>query len=497
MLFSSFHFILFGGFIGTLSINIAYLIRGASCALQEKTEIENKINSLNEEIRLLKEKPNLELQKEDKLLALPNKWFESMIKFFMKLNSFEDDIVPFILQSLRDTFDCDGAVFFLADAFEDNLVCKSYIGSFPPPYKLPDDVPHKEDIVKLNFQYYECRIGETLFGKVAQNKEPYYLPSYVANDMVYQNGEEDFLKIGSIVAFPLFTNGHVSAVFALSKNSKKEGFSRKDFENISTLSQYFSSIVSLVLLIKDSNEMNILNNTENTAQQFRDLLLPKKLKNKHNLDIDFYFRKQHGVCSDYYDVISHKDRTFAIVLDVAGKSMQAITVMIMMRAILYLITNTNENLSAIVDWLNKGITGKIGIDHFSTLSLLCYYPKQKRLEFIAAGNQSMILYKARDRQVEVFHHRTDPIGIDANSKYKGLSYNVDKGDVVLLYTDGISAMLDKDGKPFEIGLLAKMLVENSGKSAKDITKVAKDLIVSFTSGTSLHDDQTLLAIKIK
>jgi len=58
-------------------------------------------------------------------------------------------------------------------------------------------------------------------------------------------------------------------------------------------------------------------------------------------------------------------------------------------------------------------------------------------------------------------------------------------------------MLNKDGKPFEVNLLAKLVVENNKKNANDIIKVAKNLIDEFVCGTSLHDDQTLLTIKVK
>ncbi len=495
--FPSQHFLLFAGLIASFTINVAYLIKGASQASIENVRREELVSSLQEEIRQLKEAPNLALQHEEAMLDLPMEWLEKMVALFAIPHSFEDELLPFMLTSLTKLFGADGAVFFLADAFEDSLVCKSYVGNFPPPYKLGSDVPHKEDMVKMNFKYYECNVGESLFGKVAENGKPYYISSYVEDGIVFQNGEEDFLKIGSIIAIPLFTNGYVSAVFALSKNAGRSGFTESDFQKISNLAKYFTSIVSLVIIKRDYYEMALLNNTENMAQEFRQLLLPKKLKNRHNLDIDCYFRKQSGVCSDYYDIIQHRDRIFVVVLDVAGKSMQAVVVMIMIRAILYLITNTNKNLDEIIDWLNKGITGKLGIDHFSTMSLICYHPKEKKLDVVAAGNQSMILYRAKTNDVEVFHHRTDPIGIDVNSKYKSLTYTLNSEDIILLYTDGISTMLNKDGKPFEVNLLAKLVVENNKKNANDIIKVAKNLIDEFVCGTSLHDDQTLLTIKVK
>lgn len=491
-------FFLFIGLIIFVVSIVACLIKGASSLSFEYSSNIVKETQFVSEINRLSEKPNFQLEVMEKLFQVPQEWFKEMVRVFPKKKSFESELLPFMFKMILEIFQADGAVFFSADVFDDNLACKAYMGQFPPPYKLPDDVPHKEDVVRTNFKYFECNVGETVFGKVAKDARPYYISSYIDDGVVYQNGEEDFLKIGSIIVLPLFTNDSVSGVFAISRNAGKEGFSEDEFRNITNLSGYISSILSIVIIQRDCDEASVVNNTANMAEELRQMILPKKLKAISNLDVDVYFRREHGICSDYYDIIQpHRDRVFLVVVDVAGKSIQSSIVMIMIRAILYLITNTNEKLDSIIDWLNKGITEKVGIDHFATISLLCYYPATSTMEFIAAGNQSMILYRAKEAEVEVFHNRTDPIGVDINSKYRSLTFKFLKGDVVALYTDGISSMLDKDGACFDVNSLAKLIAKKSAGDANNIVCECCNLIEEFTHGTSVHDDQTLLVLKAK
>ena len=491
-------FFLFIGLIIFVVSIVVWLVKGASSLSYEHSSNILKDTEFVSEIKRLNERPNFQLEVMEKLFGVPQEWFKEMVRVFAKKKSFESELLPFMFKTILELFQADGAVFFSADAFDDNLACKAYMGQFPPPYKLPDDVPHKEDVVRTNFKYFECNVGETVFGKVAKDASPYYISSYVDDGVVYQNGNEDFLKIGSIIVLPLFTSNSVSGVFAISRNAGKEGFSEDEFRNITNLAGYISSVLSIVIVQRDYDETSILNNTANMAEELRQMILPKKLKTVPNLDVDVYFRKEHGVCSDFYDIIqTHRDRVFVVTIDVAGKSIQSSVVMIMIRAILYLITNTNEKIDSIVDWLNKGITEKLGTDHFAAISLLCYYPETSKMEFIAAGNQSMILYRAKEGEVEVFHHKTDPIGIDINSKYKSLSFKFLKGDVVALYTDGISNMLDKNGACFDINSLAKLIAKKSAGDANNIVCECCNLIEEFTHGTSLHDDQTLLVLKAK
>ena len=452
--------------ITLFALNLLSCIKGTAVYLQELSTRNEKYALLETEIEELKLKPSLELDFEQNLLKIPEKWLAKMVTLY--------------------------------DAFDDSLACKMYMGNFPPPYKLPDDIPHKEEIVKTNFKHYECNIGDTLFGEVAQDGKPYYSSSYTDDGVVFQNGDEDFLKIGSIIALPLFTNGCVSAVFAISRNVGKEAFTEKDFRVTSGFAGYFSSILSLVILLRDYKEVMLLNNTSSMAQEFRDVLLPKKIKVGSYIDVNFFFRKQQSVCSDYYDVISRKDRTFIVMVDVAGKGKQAVIVMIMIRAILHLVTNTDHSLDSIMDWLNKGITGKMmGGDNFATVSLLAYYHASRRLEVVIAGNQSMILHKSKKKESEIFEYKTDPIGIDVNSQYKSLNYDLDRGDIVSLCTDGISQMLDKNGKLFELSSLAKVIAKNDEESIKKIQDASCALIDQFSENTSLPDDQTLLIMKIK
>lgn len=472
-------------------------VKSVSFYMKEVSIRNEQVEKLEEEIEALRAKPDLELEFEQKLLTVPERWLAKMVTVFERPGSFETEMLPFMFNILGEIFEIDGSVFFLADAFDDSLACKMYMGSFPPPYKLPDDVPHKEEIVRTNFKHYECNVGETLFGKVAEDGKPYYISSYSDDGVVFQNGDEDFLKIGSIIALPLFTGGCVSAVFAISRNADKEAFSERDFRVVSSFAGYFSSILSLVILLRDYKEVMTLNKTSSMAQEFRNLLLPKKIKVGRKMDVEFFFRKQLSVCSDYYDVLSRKDRTFIVVVDVAGKSEQSVIAMVMIRAILNLVTNTDESLASIMDWLNKGIAGKMGGDHFATVSLLAYYPASQRLEVVIAGNQSMIWHKARKKESEIFEYRTDPIGIDVYSKYTSLNYDLEKDDVISLCTDGISQMLDKNGRVFEMSSLARVIAKNGSESAKSITTSACELIDQFSEGTCLSDDQTLLVMKIK
>ena len=162
--------------------------------------------------------------------------------------------------------------------------------------------------------------------------------------------------------------------------------------------------------MQDETELNTIENETDIASRIQKILLPKKLIDTTDLNFSVLFNQARGVCSDYYDIIqSQRDRLFCIIADVAGKSIHACIVMVMIRSLLYLITNTAQNTQNILDILNKGITGKISIDHYASISLLTYIPAEKSIEYVNAGTQSLLLWKALTKKLIRLEQKSDPI----------------------------------------------------------------------------------------
>lgn len=471
---------------------------GFKDSLRKRQNELEKTEKLQKEIEELKNKPDFRLRGMRSLFKNSQRLLDDVAAEFAGEAGFEKDIIKLIGLSYKSLFDADGVVVLEADDFEDSLKVKTYLGDFPPPYPLPPDVPHKKERVITNFKYAEFKPGESVFGKTAISGKTYFIKKFTENGLVVQNGEKDFLQIGSMVFLPLISHGKVTGVAALSRNKNSQPFTEEDVLDMELFTLCAASVLNLVVTLRDVNELNSVDNVMNTASEIQQILLPKKLKKTAELDIESYFKQKRGICSDYYDVIQpNKDRVFVVLADVTGKSIQSVIVMVMIRAILYLITNTNKNAEDILEWLNKGITGKIAIDHFASLSLLSYTPKTKTLEFVAAGNQQMMLFRKGKKEVEIFQHKTDPIGVDSNSVYKSIKTPFESGDIAALYTDGIPEMLDKNGKQFGVNKLAKLAADNHKLELKKIIEKAKHELEEFGEGTAPHDDRTLLIVKPK
>jgi phosphoserine phosphatase RsbU/P len=407
-------------------------------------------------------------------------------------------LLDFINETLIAHTRSDGGVVFLADDFEDIITSKAFSGKFPPPYKLPQDIPHKPVRVETNFRYAQFNLGETVFGEVAASGKPMLIPDGTKNNHVFINGPEDFLKPGSYIIVPLRVNDRVVGVAGVARLPENTPFADEEFRIATILAAYAGAAINNVYSVQEILERADLEREASIATQIQKTLQPKRLPELPEVGFGSFFTSTKGVCGDYYDIIlARRDRVAVIIADVAGKGIQSSMVMIMLRSILHLVTNTTKTAGTILDWVNKGITGKIDMDHYATVALVNYNPAEHTLEYASAGHQPMLLWHAKTREIETVRQKTDPIGVERSSVYSDLTLTVNTGDIIILYTDGLIETLNKDGHQYGLENLSKVIVDNHSMTAKELATEVKHHIQAFTGTASVHDDQTLLVMKIK
>lgn len=407
-------------------------------------------------------------------------------------------LLDFINEIIVKHTNADGGVVFLVDDFEDSIAAKSFSGQFPPPYKLPEDLPHKPVRVETNFRYVQFNLGETIFGEVAATGKPVMIRDGTADPRIVANGPEDFLRPGSYLFLPLMIKDRVVGVAGVARLPDNTPFSEEDFRIGTFLADYSGSAINNVYSVQEILEHADLEREASIASKIQKTMQPKRLPDLPDLGFGFFFNPTKGVCGDYFDVIlARRDRIVLTIADVAGKGIQSSMVMMMLRSVLHLVTNTTKDSGTILDWINKGITGKIDMDHYATLSYASYCPDTHVLDFSSAGHQPMLLWKAQSKEIELIEHNADPIGVERSSVYKNIKLTVGKGDIIILFTDGLVETLNGEGHQYGIQTLSNVIQENNAKSAKDIATEVKQNLQTFAGSASIHDDQTLLVMKIK
>ena len=463
---------------------------------REYTALKTEMESLQEEL-INVQRPDETAIRAKELLPIGNTFLIEAAKAIRQRTD-TSGILGFINKIMIERLFADGGVILTIGEFEDVLSVKAYNGNYPPPYKLPDDVPHRQDRVATNFKYAEFPLNNSFFGEAARSAQPILIANAQKDSRIVVNGEEPFLVPGSLLTLPMVYNDTVEGLVSLSRSSEHAPFTESDVQIGEILTSYATAALKLIYDLQEETELNTIENETDIASRIQKILLPKKLVDTAHLNFSVLFNQARGVCSDYYDVIQNqKDRLFCIIADVAGKSIHACIVMVMIRSLLYLITNTTQDTQSILDILNKGITGKISIDHYASISLLAYIPIEKSIEYVNAGTQSLLLWKASTKKLVRLEQKSDPIGVDSKSVYTCKTIPVEKGDIAVLFSDGVIETLNERGEPFGLKALAELLAANAAAPAKAITDKINKQIKAFMGKSLPHDDQTVMIIKVK
>ena len=437
-------------------------------------------------------------EKHQRLLDVNKDLIAKVSSFFSSDNSMEN-YLEYCNDLIAQRVSADGCIILMADDYDNTLAVKSFKGSFPPPYKLPDDLPHKPIRVETNLRFAQFQLEGNIFGEIFSSGEPAFIPDSVRDPRVFQNGPEEFLRCGGYIFAPLKQTEGVVGLVALARLPEKEKFTKQDFDTVVMLADAISTTMKPLYSFLAYAEHTELNKGGSIASKYQKDLLPAKLPVLPGVTIGCFSNAMEGVCGDYYDIIvSRKDRISFIMSDVAGKGMNSLIVMIMIRAILRLSVNTAQSAAKIMEWTNRGIcleTSKI--DHFASVALINYDATKKEVDISTCGNNPVFIYRAADKTVNQISEPTEPMGVAKETEYKNQIFKLETGDIVATCTDGLIESLNENGVQYSVENLKKAIIKNCSANAKDIASRVKDDLKKYCGTAQQYDDQSLLVIKIQ
>lgn len=430
-------------------------------------------------------------------IATENDMIAKVAGFFTAeetLNSF----LQYLNKLLMDKLGADGCAILMYEESDNMLSVKSFEGKIAPPYKLPEDLPHKPMRVEMNFKYSQFTPTGNLFGDVFTGGKPVNVTDPQKDNRIYQNMNEDFLQCGPYLFIPMLQDGEGVALFCLARTFGKPVFTQDDVDNAcgiieiaKTAFRPLNSFLSYTAHAEATKEGDI-------ATSFQKSLLPEKLPVIAKLSLGKYTVPVENVCGDFYDVIpSRKERISMVIGDVAGKGMKSLLVMAMVRAMLRLVSNTEKDAATILEWVNKAICIEENKDHFASVALLLYNSIDDTAQLATSGTNPVLLYTAETNEVKKISVDCEPIGVEKTTQYKNTDIALKTGDMVIACTDGVIECLNENGAQYSLAKLESMIKANAKLPGKDIANKIKDDIKKFCGTTQQFDDQSLLVVKIQ
>jgi len=211
------------------------------------------------------------------------------------------------------------------------------------------------------------------------------------------------------------------------------------------------------------------------------------------------------VGGDYYDVLQRAERVKIAIGDVTGHGLESGVLMLMTQTAIRTLLNSDEiDSSRFLNILNQTIydnVRRIGTDKNLTLVILDYTPMPTGGRVRLSGQHEEVIVIRQDGKIEWIE--TDnlgfPIGLNNNiADFVGeLSIELQVGDGVVLYTDGITESTNKAGEQYGLPRLGEVISQNWSQTAEQIKTAVVTSVRQFINEQKVDDDLTLVVIKQK
>lgn len=240
------------------------------------------------------------------------------------------------------------------------------------------------------------------------------------------------------------------------------------------------------------------------ASQIQKTLLPGELPNLPGLDVDAFYRAASIVGGDLYDVVDAGNGCyFLTVADVSGKGVPASLVMSMLRTVIQISARDRRSPRDVLLEVNDYLVTNMPAGMFVTVLTAMYEASSRRLVVVSAGHTPLLLYRAVDHSLLRVNPAGMPIGVDAGAHrsfadcLEETEVILAEGDLVFMYTDGITDAVDRDRKQFGFErlagfLAAQMAVPNQRLDVRRLSRSLVDEVDTFSGLTRQNDDITFL-----
>jgi sigma-B regulation protein RsbU (phosphoserine phosphatase) len=233
------------------------------------------------------------------------------------------------------------------------------------------------------------------------------------------------------------------------------------------------------------------------AASIQESLFPAKLPEMFASDIAARNRQARQVGGDYYDVLrlgGTEGRHLLCVADISGKGLPAALLMSNIQATLRAITRAPLPLAELATMTNTLLFASTPSNRFATAFLLDYDPATGSCVYVNGGHNDGIVLR-RDGTVELLATTGMPMGMFAKAAYEEGRTNLAAGDLLMLYSDGVTEASDIHEEDFGMERVIEVLKSHRELPSAELADHMIKTIDAFVGSAPQHDDITLMVMK--
>jgi len=341
------------------------------------------------------------------------------------------------------------------------------------------------------------KVGEGIAGHVAATGDTLNIPNAYEDARFNPSFDQaSGYHTRSILTTPML-NPQQKIIGVVQLLNKHGGpFTFRDERLVAAMTSQAAISIENARLYEQEIQQQLINRELETARSIQASFLPDSIPEPDGWDIHAVWRPIRNVAGDFYDFYDLEDGRLAIVIaDVSGKGIPAALFMALSVTVLRFGMNLNLPPQEVTQRANEIIISEQRSRMFATTFVSYLDTTTGDIEFSSGGHNPALLYRAETQRCEYVTAPGVAIGIFKAAEFERGTTTLHPGDILILYTDGITEVINNEEEEFGEDRLKQLIVQQAATSSREISNVILDAISAFSEDQELFDDATLVIIK--
>jgi sigma-B regulation protein RsbU (phosphoserine phosphatase) len=390
-----------------------------------------------------------------------------------------DDLLNLIVNKLVTTINAERGTLYLVDDEKGELWSRVFLEELGPLSEI------------------RLKIGEGIAGVVAATGELLNIPDAYADPRFKREVDQiTGFRTRSILTAPMF-NPKQKIIGVVQLLNKRDGpFTARDERLLAAMGSQAAISIENARLYQQEIEQQLLNRELETAHAIQASFLPDRLPEPEGWDIAAFWRPIRNVAGDFYDFYPLDDGRLGIMIaDVSGKGIPAALFMALSVTVLRFGMSLNLPPAEVTRRANELIINDQRSRMFATVFTGYLALDDGQFQFASAGHNPALVYHAAEGRAEFVSASGVALGIFRGATFAEERLRLERGDILILYTDGITEVSNAEEDEFGEDRLEALVVEHADQPAQVIADAVLDAITVFAEGEAMFDDATLVILK--
>jgi sigma-B regulation protein RsbU (phosphoserine phosphatase) len=279
-------------------------------------------------------------------------------------------------------------------------------------------------------------------------------------------------------------------------NKKGGPFTFRDERLLTAMATQAAISIENGRLYAQEMQQRLTNQELETARAIQKSFLPQTVPQHAGWDIEAFWRPMREVAGDFYDFYDLPDGRLAVVIaDVSGKGAPAALFMALCVTVLRFAIGLNLAPGELMDRANEAIIYNQKSKMFATAFVGYLDFDTGVVQFASAGHNPPLLYRAATGRCEYLAASGVAMGLFKAAEYAEETVTLAEGDVLVLYTDGITELIDAQEEELGEQRLEALVAQHASRAADEIAGRIIEAAAAFAQGQGAFDDETLVVIK--